>query len=317
MTFERIAFVWGENVSGDGPLTGSPSVSVALWPEVLGCASLRWAEGQMPDISGFDVFLVNLFHTPDSTHIAQIRKARPDAVIVAMPDPSLDLVLMHPEWMPMLEQMALADWIGGRTQYDCEVYGALLKTPSVWLPSPIGPTEWYEPFRELDKEDYIVALDHPMDPYASAHNVAALADIQRENGMRVLYASARDATKQYARLAGLEAEWFDWVPFADFVAMTARARLSVDLYARHSYHRHAVMCAMVGTPCVTSSWSGIELEHTTVESPFYSDDAVVTALNLLAYHNYVPESGWVLVEQEFGFEASRERVSRLVPELVP
>jgi hypothetical protein len=310
--FEQVAFVWGENMSGNGPLTGSPSVSVALWPEVLSCAALRWAEGQMPDISGYDVFLVNLFHTPDSTHIAQIRKAKPDAVIVAMPDPSLDLVLLHPEWMPMLEQMALADRIGGRTVFDCEVYGELLNKPTTWLPSPIGPTEWYAPYRELPKEDYILSLDHPMDPYSSAHNVAALAAIQRETGMRVLYASARDATRQYARLAGLEAKWFDWVPFGDFVAMTAKARLSVDLYARHSYHRHAVMCAMVGTPCVASGWSGIELDHTTVRSPFCTGDAVTRALNLLAYHSYVRESGFELVEYDFGFEASRQRIAALL-----
>jgi hypothetical protein len=310
--FERVAFVWGENVSGSGPLTSSPSVSVALWPEVLGCASLRWTDGNMPDISGYDVFLVNLFHTPDSTHIAQIRKARPDAVIVAMPDPSLDLVLMHPEWMPMLEQMALADWIGGRTVYDCEVYATLLNKPSTWLPSPIGPTEWYEPYRELAKEDYIVALDHPMEPYASAHNVAALAAIQRETGLRVLYASAHDATKQYAQLSGLKAEWFDWVSFGDFVGMTARAKLSVDLYARHSYHRHAVMCAMVGTPCVASRWSSVALGSTSVTSPFCTDDAVLTAMNLLHDHHYDREGGFALVEQEFGFEASRQRIAFLL-----
>lgn len=310
--FERVAFVWGENVSGDGPLTRSPSVSVALWPEVLGCASLRWAEGQMPDISGYDVFLVNLFHTPDSTHIAQIRAAKPDAVIVAMPDPSLDLVLMHPEWMPMIEQMALADWVGGRTVYDCEVYGELLNKPSIWLPSPIGPTEWYAPYRELAKEDYIVALDHPMDPYTSGHNVAALAAIQRETGIRVLYASAREATKQYAHLAGLQAEWFDWVPFGDFVSMTARARLSVDLYARHSYHRHAVVCAMVGTPCVTSSWSGIAFKWIGMPSPFATGDAVGEALAFIEHGELIRQQGFELVEKAFGFEASYQRIVSLL-----
>lgn len=307
--FENVAFVWGENVS-DGPLTASPSVTVALWPEVLGCASLRWREGQMPDISRFDVFLVNLFHTADSTHIRQIREAKPDAVIVAMPDPSIDLVLLHPQYMPMLEQMALADWIGGRTEYDCQVYGTLLQKPSVWLPSPIGPTEWFAQFRELPKEEYIVALDHPMEPYASAHNVAALADVQRATGLRVIYAAAREATKQYARLAGLEAEWHGHISFPDFVEMTARARLCIDLYLRHSYHRHAVMCAMVGTPCAGSQLSEY-LDFPPVP-PLKVDWAVALSLQILGdqeCYEGVRHSGFRTMERLYAFDASRRRMA--------
>lgn len=313
--FENVAFVWGENVS-EGPLPSSPSVTVALWPKVLECASLRWRDGQMPDVSGYDLFLVNLFHTADSTHIAQIRAAKPEAVIVAMPDPSLELVLMRPEWMPMLEQMALADWIGGRTGYDCQVYGALLNKRTVHLPSPIGPTEWFAQFRDVAKEDYIIALDHPMDPYMSAHNVAALAAVQRETGMRVVYTAARESTKEYARLAGLEAEWHGHVRFPEFVEMTAKARISIDLYARHSYHRHAVVCAMVGTPIVASTWTHPDRGFM-APGIFDIHDAKVTALNLLRSSDEQYQIARCIGFEEaerFGFERSRARMQWLIGE---
>jgi hypothetical protein len=311
MTFDRVAFVWGENVSGDGPLTRSPSVSVALWPEVLGCASLRWCEGQMPDISGYDLFLVNLFHTADSTHIAQIRAAQPEAVIVAMPDAPVDQVLSTPEWIEMFRQMALADLIGGRTVYDCQVYGTLLHKPVAWLPSPIGPTEWYLPFRELPKEDYIVAQDHGWTCAMSAHNVAALAAIQRQTGLRVVYAQAFDYTKAYARLAGLEAEFHDHIRFGEFVDLTARARLSVDLYARHSYHRHAVLCAMVGTPVVASAWTHPDECAVVPADPFEIEAAVDLALDMLAHPAIFRRAGYAAAER-FSFEASRCRVEQLM-----
>jgi hypothetical protein len=187
--FSRVAFVWGTGQGGTP--AGPPSVSVSLWPHVLGCPMLRWGfEADCPDLTPYDVFLVNMFATLDGTHIEQIRRARPEATIIAMPDPSLDLVLMIPEWFPMVQQMAMADIIGGRTAHDCAVYGALLRKPTFCLPSPIGPTEFYAKFRDLPKSDYILALDHPMQPDMVAHNVAALAAIQRENECRVLCGGA-------------------------------------------------------------------------------------------------------------------------------
>jgi hypothetical protein len=313
--FSRVAFAWG--TAQGGTPAGPPSVSVSLWPHVLGIPMLRWGSPEdQPDLTPYDVFMVNLFPTSDGTHIEQIRRACPDATIIAMPDPSLDLVLMNMEWFPMIQQMALADIIGGRTQHDCQVYGALLNKPTFCLPSPIGPTEYYEPFRDLTKDDYILTLDHPMQPDMVAHNVAALAALQRENGCRVIYAAARVRTQHYAWLAGLKAEFLGHVPFMDFIEMTARARLCVDLYARHSYHRQAALCAMVGTPCVGSTWCS-DFGQVQVD-PFDTQTAVRAALNLLAHtelYETVRRRGFAAIEAGYSFEASRRRVQTLLDQI--
>src|SRR5690606_24737709 len=86
----------------------------------------------------YRVLLVNLFDI--SRHVRQIRAAHPDAYIVAMPDPYLEIVL-YDDPPRILEQLVHADAIGGRTRHDVAVYGALLNKPAVWLPSPVGPTD--------------------------------------------------------------------------------------------------------------------------------------------------------------------------------
>ncbi len=314
--FSRVAFVWG--TAQGGTPAGPPSVSVSLWPHVLGCPLLRWGEWGCPyDLSAYDLFLVNLFATGDATHIEQIRAANPSAVIVAMPDPSLDIVLARPEWIFLLKQMQQADVIGGRTVHDYEVYRALLNKPAVVLPSPIGPTDFYLPYRSAPKDDYIVTQDHPLTPAAEAHNVAALALIQQRTGLPVIYASAHNHTREYAEMAGLKAEWRGHINFFEFVALTARARLCVDVYARHSYHRQAVLCAMVGTPCVGSTWTSVT-GHPKVDpfNPGAAEREALALLNDAAHYARVRHSGFQVVEAYYGFEASRERVAELMDKFV-
>lgn len=315
--FSRVALVWGENVS-EGDLPRSPSVGVALWAEVLDCPVLRWEDGDMPDVSGYDVFLVNLFWTPDSTHIEQIRRAKPNAKIVAMPDPPVDMVLEHPEWTPMLCQMKHADVIGGRTAHDNNVYGALLNKPTFWMPSPIGRTEDFAPLRELPKEDYIITQDHGWGSSVTAQNVAALALIQRATGLKVIYAAAHEHTVKYAELAGLSATFIhERMDFWEFAQMTARARLCVDLYARHSYHRHAMVCAMVGTPLVGSEWGCMAGQQTV--NPFNPYAAANIAQHLLrseVFYETTRRAAWELVERLYGFEASKRRALKLVGDVL-
>jgi hypothetical protein len=112
---------------------------------------------------------------------------------------------------------------------------------------------------------------------------------------------------------GLKAEFMGHVPFFEFVEMTARARLCVDLYARHSYHRQAALCAMVGTPCVGSTWCG-DFGQVRVE-PFNTRDAVSEALNLMAdpeSYAAVRERQIQTVEFGYSFERSRWRIARLL-----
>lgn len=314
--FLRVAFIWGTALGGTP--AGLPSVSVSLWPHVLGCPLLRWGTERVDDpipvdLSPYDLFLVNLFATPDAHHIEQIRRARPDATIVAMPDPSIDIVLARPEWMFLLQQMQKADLIGGRTVHDYEVYRALLNRPAILLPSPIGPSDFFLPYRDKAKEDVIVTQDHPLTPSAEAQNVAALALIQRRTGLKVIYAAAREHTRQYAEMAGLQAEWHDHINFYEFVELTARARLCVDLYARHSYHRQAVLCAMVGTPCVGSTWCG-STGHPQVDplDPSQAEDQALQLLRSPRYYERVRQQGFRVVEQNYSFAASRDRIERLV-----
>lgn len=309
--FERVAFVWTENQSA--ALAGPPSISASLWPHVLDCDLLRWKPGEMPDISRYDLFLVNLFHVPEATHIQQIKAARPDAVVVVMPDPPVDMVLENPSWLPMWEQMAQADIIGGRTPYDNAVYGTFFNKPTVWMPSPAGPTEYFAAYRNIEKEDYIITLDHGWGSLMTGQNVATLAAIQRETGMRVIYAKPHPHTKRLAELAGLQAEFREpHIPWMEMIEVTARARLCVDLYARHSYGRQGVLCAMVGTPMIGSMWT-----NNTGQMVYFplAPDRVVRAVEYSVnaeHYETLRQRGFDYFSERYSFEAARGRVRELL-----
>lgn len=310
--FDRVAFVWG--AAGDAPLAQPPSISAAMWPHALGCDLLRWKPGQMPDISGYDLFLVNVFHTPESTQVQQIKQARPDVVVIAMPDPPVDMVLDHPDWLPMWSEMAAADIIGGRTPYDNAVYGTFFNKPTVWLPSPAGPTDYFARYRDVEKEDYILTLDHTFGSYSTGQNVAAVAAIQRETGMRVVYARPYPHTKQLAELAGLKAEWREPnIPWLEMIEATAKARLCVDLYARHSYGRQGVLCALVGTPCIGSAWTNFAGQE--IISPFLPSLTVKVAqfvLDTPSWYDTWTREAVSVSERDYSFEAARERIRELL-----
>jgi hypothetical protein len=316
--FDRVAFVWGTMEGGGAPLAEPPSISAAMWPHALGCDLLRWAPGQMPDISKYDLFLVNLFHTGDSTHITQIKQARPDAVVVAMPDPPVDMVLEHADWMRMWTQMAFADIIGGRTPYDNAVYGTFFNKPTVWLPSPAGPTEYFAQYRDVEKEDYIITLDR-WGSAMTGQNVAALAAIQRETGLRVIYARPHEHTKHLANLAGLKAEFREPnIPWLEMIEVTAKARLCVDIYARHSYGRQGVLCALVGTPYVGSKWTNytglLGVDPFRPEESVDMWDSISTLKRPWAYDRCRLE-GFDIVDRVLSFEAARRRIRGLIDTL--
>jgi hypothetical protein len=253
--FRDIALVWGESLNPSPPAE-PPGISFSLWSAVLRKPWLKWRPGEMPDLSAYKVFLINLFQTGDSTHAEQIRAQYPGAYIIISPDPSLDLVLMHTDWMNMYRQMAAADLIACRTHAECDFYGKLLNKPTAYLASPIGPENWFEPLRELDKDDYVLSLDHAFAPPNTVWNVSVLAMLQHETGCRILYATERDWTRQYAEFAGLKAEFLGQVSFQAFAEMTARAKVVVDMYASHAIGRQAILSAMVGTPVISSDWCG-------------------------------------------------------------
>lgn len=322
MNLDNVIFVWGESQNPASPAP-PPTVSVSAWPFLFDKTWLRWntfyggsptLEFAPPEvIKNASVAFVNLFWTADSIHISQIRAVNPDCYIVAMPDMVLDMVLTNPGWTNVWEQMAQADMIGGRTHADCDVYGTLLNKPTCYFPSPIGPTEFFLPYRDLPKEDYLLTLDHAFSPANTACNVAAVAAIQRETGIRVIYAAARDHTRHLADLAGLKAEWPGHVNWFEFVEMTAKARLCVDMYASHSYGRQQVLSAMVNTPCIGSNWCS-DAPSVTVD-PFDPREVVEWVKELFANEHgakLVCQKQMALVERNFSFTASRARLLHLL-----
>lgn len=319
MNLADIVWIWGENVSLPSGPAPPPTVSVSAWPFLFGQQWTRWTPfvDAVPTTARYaKIAFVNLFHTADSRHIEQLKQVNPACYVVAMPDPTLDLVLNRPDWLNMYQQMALADAIGGRTHADCRVYGTLLNKPTYWIPSPIGPTEFFAPYRDLPKGDYLLTLDHQFAPANTVCNVAATAAIQRQTGLRVLYAAERDWTPDYARLAGLDCEFLGHVEWREFIDLTARARICVDLYTSHSYGRQQVLCAMVGTPIVGSLWC--EDAPGWSVNPFKLEDALDAATSILGYSSYYYQNqsrNMADVERRFGFEASKERINKLVYEI--
>lgn len=315
-----IAFVWGENESATDPAP-PPTLSVSAWPYLFDKKWVRWdtsREHYIPaEIMDAAVVFVNLFHTADSIHIERIREMYPHCFIVAMPDPTLDLVLAHHDWTNMYRQMSMADMIGGRTRHDCEVYGTLLNKPTVVLPSPVGPEDWFKQFRGLQKDDYLLTLDHRFAPNNTLLNVAVVAAVQRKTGCRVIYAAEREQTKVYAAQAGLKCEFVGDVPFTEFATLTAKARLCVDMYASHSYGRQGVLCAEVGTFCIGSSWCS-DVGQAVID-PFEVKAAADMAIHWWNvdedYRAQRYQQQHNVVEVKYGFRASKDRLEKLLGRL--
>jgi hypothetical protein len=299
--FKEVAFV---NKGAPDIRVTDRIIGVGAWPNALQCDRVKWEQEPPPEVRNYKLFLVNLF--PQSQHISHIRTLNPDAVIVAMPDPHLERSLRDGN-LTMLEEMKKADYIGGRTEADCQVYGHLLNKPSVWMPSPID-IDYFVPLRDTPKEDFILTVDHRAEPNLTAQNVAAVAAVQRELGLKVVYCKPQGNTLAYARLAGLEADFRTKVPFSEFVHLIARAKFGIDMYAAHAQHRHGQAHAAIGTPLITSVW-GNEFGHFVVDSPFslQAVDAAI-CLHTSAYAYEVHQHrGFTRIEQ-YGFEAAKSRI---------
>lgn len=287
-------------------------IGVGAWPNALQCDRLKWEQEPPAEMKNYRLFLVNLF--PQGKHISHIRALNPDAVIVAMPDPHLERSLRDGN-LTMLEEMQQADYIGGRTPYDCEVYGHLLNKPTRWMPSPID-VESLKPLRDTPKEDFILTVDHRAEPNLTAQNVAAVAAIQRETGMKVIYCKPMGNTLAYARLAGLEADFRTKVPFGEFIHLIARAKFGIDMYAAHAQHRHGQACAAIGTPLVTSYWCN-KTGHR-AEMPFNTRAIFWAAKDLIEEDDHYQEmrkQGFRIVKDLYSFEAARSQVRAIREEL--
>lgn len=312
--FDRVAFVWCGNSwtkVRDTLAQRPPLCTVALWPLVLDCALLGWDSsqpGSVPanDIKGYDIFLVNLF--TDSKHVQQIKAVHPQAYVIALPDPYLELALNDPE-NTLIEQLESADAIGGRTMHDVAVYGPLFNKPAVWLPSPVGPVDGFREYWNEPKEDVLIATEHNGFPRSSASTIAALAIIQKRLDVPVYFYRPDAKTKRLAQSAGLNVIWREGVDYQTMAQATARARWGVDLYPGHSQGRNLQTHAMVGTPVVGSEtnndFDGVQLD------PYCPEDAAHHVIVNWKGPKYeaIRKRAFDYTENNYGFDASRQRMT--------
>lgn len=315
--FDNIAFVWADDPDKLPPHPKGMGCTVALWTSVLGRPAIGWDHtnpATMPDLSSYDTFLVNVLGVPDLKHISQLRERYPTATVIAMPDPSLDLMLMREKWRPLFHELKQAHAIAGRTYHDAQLYEPLLNIPAHEFGSPVGPTENLLPYRGAAKGDYILAIDHMMRPRMEAHNYAVLAEVQRRTGAPIrIHANDLKEARFWCELTGIDADIYGRVPMAKFVEVIAQARITVDLYARHSFHRHGVLSAYLGTPVVSTVWTP-DVGQAGIAGPFSIDHAANVAVNLLEHDDFYEiqrKTGYERTER-YSFEGSRRRLKDLL-----
>jgi 2-polyprenyl-3-methyl-5-hydroxy-6-metoxy-1,4-benzoquinol methylase len=315
--FDNVALVWADDPDKLPPHPKGMGCTVALWTSVLGCPAIGWDHNNpatMPDLSAYDTFLVNVLGVPDLKHISQLRQRYPDATVIAMPDPSLDLMLMREKWRPLFHELKQAHAIAGRTYHDAQLYEPLLNIPAYQFGSPVGPAENLLPYRSTVKGDYILAIDHMMRPRMEAHNYAVLAEVQRRTGAPIrVHANDVKEARFWCDITGIDADIYGRVPMAEFVEIIAKARITVDLYARHSFHRHGVLSAYLGTPVVSTAWTP-DVGQAQVAGPFSIDHAAQVAVNLLEHDDFYKiarQTGFSRTER-YGFAGSRKRLEQLL-----
>lgn len=313
--YNELALCWGETVS---PAVGPtpPSVGVGLWSYLTGQPWLRWSRyEEMPSFVGKKTVLINLFHVLNATPISDIKKRYPDAVVVAMPDASLDMTLEYVnEWPVFWEELSQADAIFGRTQADTSFYSSLTSKPCWTLPSPAGPEEWFRA-QWREKEPFILSLDHLFAPSNTAYNVVHLLEVQSQTGLPVKYLNPKPQTIKLAKIGGLAVEWIERLSFVEAVKLTARALLSVDIYSSHALGRHQIVCGYVKTPCIASPWirdaPGVS---SIIENPGMSGSMARTLLDDTTYYQLTTKSELDMARQ-FDFVPSLARLDSALSEL--
>lgn len=275
--------VWPGRLNiGRGPLAEGAHIGThllhVLAPEL---ELVQWFDCWPPaDLAQYDVFFVNLFAGEMLIH--DIRKVKPSAFVVAIPDSYMDETFLNRHWAqeePFLQALSLADAIGVVSESNAQFYSVFGK-PILRIPMPIGTPGFLEQCRLLSKEDYILATDHgDRTVNATIQQVAALALIQRETGLPVKYVYPAAFTKHYAEHFGLRAEFLTYQDGHAMWWLVAKARLAVDLYARHGAGRHEIVCAAVGTPCIGSSMTGFK--YSAKVDPWHIQNALERARWLL------------------------------------
>jgi len=265
------------------------------------------------------VLIVNLFG--GMRHVTQIKAQHPAARVIALPDVCFNDVfrLEHPAGLLFLEQLQAADVIGYVSDSNRQFYGALVDKPLVYVPHAIGTDAYFETVRAFPKSDYLITLDHsehtgqrPLD--YTVPNIAAVAAIQRETGIPVVYVNAGADTRAYAARIGLKADFLKYVPYADYVALAARARLGVDMFALHGFGRNEITLAYAGTPCIGSTYTHGGLPELKLD-PWQPLAAVPLARRVLAAYEDWRAAGIRHVEERYCFDAARAQLADMIKQV--
>lgn len=298
---------------------------------------LHWKPGEVPDdITEYDCLIVSLFAGMDAVELIKI--LRPDIYVIALPDNAFEQIFTHASTNDMLflQQLQAADAIGYVSESNRQFYGAMFPDkPMVKIPMPIGNSEFFADCRQLPKTDTIITCDHlildkdgkPILDTSCIQNVAACAAIQRATGFHVIYVNAAPKTEQYAAIAGLKATFTDYLNFATYSELAAKARLGVDMYTLHGFGRNTLMYAAVGTPAISSKHTDFKSGGLTYQSPdvdpWMADYA--RSLSLILYDEYyidaqanydsVRDSGITKVECDHSFDACRKQLTAVLNEV--
>lgn len=323
----KAGIVWSARFAmGKGPLAEGAHIGTHLLHHLVPELDLlQWWPGDPPTekLAQYNVLFVNLF--AGERLIADIRRANPAAYVVAIPDSYMDETFLNRDWITeerFLCELAAADAIGVVSESNRQFYSAFGK-PILRIPIPIGTPAFLEQCRLLVKEDYIIAADHgDRTVNATIQQVAALALIQRETGLPVKYVYPAAYTERYAQHFGLRAEFLPYQDGHLLWWLVAKARLAVDLYARHGAGRHEIVCAAVGTPCIASAWTGFK--HGVKADPWHVETALQRARWLLddnrhglpttIYQDEV-ERNRATVEQYHTFEAATRIMHKVLQEV--
>lgn len=314
----RTAFVWPIETTTE-PLGFGAFVGTHYLASICEMNALVMTDTCHPDAGQYDCLIVNLF--ANQALVTAIKATYPHIYIIAVPDVAFDNVFVlsgAPTDIIFLGQLRAADCIGYVSESNRQLYGALFPdNPMVKIPTPIGHDGYFKAMRSQEKENFIITCDHtpsvgsyPVD--YSIQNVAACAAIQRETGLKVVYVNAHPKTREYARFAGLEAEFHGYMNFSDYARLAARARLGVDAYALHGFGRNTLMYAAVGTPAVGSAYNNFNV---TAVEPWLPRYAVEAAQRLLAHSDNYVRVGLGLVEDNHSFAACRKQMEDVLEQV--
>ena len=320
----KTAFVWNIPTSTK-PLEYGAYIGTHILAAMCHYDALVWEVGQdaPQTVKDYDCLIVSLFG--DMQHVTQIKALHPECVVIALPDSYFDdLFVNYGVWdMNFLSQLQVADMIGYVSESNRQFYGGFFPNkPFVRIPIAIGHDDYFAGIREMDKEDFIITCDHPSITGArnidyTAQNVATVARIQRETGLRVVYVNTAPKTREYAKIAGLEATFAGYIDFETYARLAACAKIGVDMYALHGYGRNMVMYSYAGTPAIGSTYADFHLTKLVCD-PWMTETAAKMAVDLIRDANWYEVarlSGIGLVKSNNSAAACSKQLERVLEQV--